>query len=66
MLSNLGIPTGTYTGAVVTLAKSLTVFPSGSATGQDKSFKQEIGDAPETKKIVITFPTPKVFDGTQG
>lgn len=65
MLSNLGIPTGTYTGAVVTLAKSLTVFPSGSATGQDKSFKQEIGDAPETKKIVITFPTPKVFDGTQ-
>ena len=61
MLSNLGIPTGTYTGAEITLAKSLTVFPSGSATGQDKSFKQEIGDTPETKKIVITVPTPKVF-----
>jgi hypothetical protein len=61
LMSVKSIPVGTYTGAVVKMAKSLTIVPTGSSTGALKSFDDSLDDSSAGKsRVTLTFTSPLV------
>jgi hypothetical protein len=57
-LSAESVPIGTYTGVRLTLDKDLVLFPTGSATGQERVFAQAAVGA-ETATFDINFSAPQ-------
>jgi hypothetical protein len=57
------VPAGTYTGASVTVDKTVTLFSGGSSTGVTRVFA---GNNGSTATLTIGFSTPRSFGPGQG
>ncbi|MBL8048257.1 MAG: DUF4382 domain-containing protein [Chthonomonas sp.] len=64
LLSKLNVPAGTYTAAKVTVARAVTLFAGGSATGDDKNFAVNAGDPAGKTVMTLTFASAKTFGTT--
>ncbi len=62
-LANASVPSGTYTGATLTLAKTVTLVPVGSTTSITKTFNSL--DSAGDKEVTINFgPNTVVSNGS--
>jgi len=54
-LGNETAPSGSYAGAIVTLGRSLTVFPAGASSGVTKTFAPAYNDPSDSSRSRIDF-----------
>lgn len=57
-LDTASVPVGTYKQVNVTLGKTVTLFPKGSATGTDKQFDDRFNDPNDPAKSLLVMPAP--------
>lgn len=62
-LNRDSVPAGTYTGAKVTLAHDLVVFPHLASTGTNMTFAPQYDDGAGNSAITFNFPKPRTVTG---